>query len=145
LVAVRDNKEATKNLTLVTKVRGEKEKITILKGIFKTTTGVVEGLDYRSGNQYGRTNANGEFSYEDGKKVKFSISELNLGTILGDTIITPMNLVNGSVSKSPKPRNIIRLLSIFDADNNNANGIQIDSAVREALEEYRFQIDINLD
>jgi len=145
LVAVRDNKEATKGLSEVVKVRGKKEKINVLTGVFRTTTGIVEGVDYRSGNQYGRTNNKGEFQYEDGKNVKFSISELNFGTTLGNSVVSPINLVSTSSVNHPKPRNIIRLLSVFDADNNNANGIQIDSAVRKALEEYRFQIDINLE
>ena len=145
LVAVRDNKVPTKGLTEVVKVRGKQEKINVLTGVFRTTTGIVEGVDYRSGNQYGRTNNRGEFKYEEGKNVKFSISELNFGTTLGNSVISPINLVPSSSVNHPKPRNIIRLLSIFDADNNNANGIQIDNAVREALEEYRFQIDINLE
>ena len=144
LVAVRDNKEATKVLTEVTKVRGEKEAIHVLTGVFKTTTGVVEGLDYRCGNQSGRTNANGEFKYEDGKKIKFSIAELDFGTTNADAVITPANLVPATSFNHPRPRNIVRLLSVFDSDGNNANGITIDKAVREALDKYRFQIDLNL-
>ena len=144
LVAVRDNKEATKVLTEVTKVRGEKEPIKVLTGVFKTTTGVVEGLDYRCGNQSGRTNEKGEFKYEDGKKVKFSIAELDFGTTNADAVITPANLVPATSFDHPRPRNIVRLLSVFDSDGDNANGITIDKAVREALEKYRFQIDLNL-
>ena len=144
LVAVRDNKEATKVLTEVTKVRGEKETIQVLTGVFKTTTGVVEGLDYRCGNQSGRTNEKGEFKYEDGKKIKFAIAELNFGTTNADVVISPANLVPSTSFNHPRPRNIVRLLSVFDSDGNNANGITIDKAVREALDKYRFQIDLNL-
>lgn len=144
LVAVRDNTEATKVLTEVTKVRGDKEPIKILTGIFKTTTGVVGGLDYRCGNQSGRTSINGEFQYEEGKKIKFSISELDFGTGMADSIISPVNLVSATSLDHPRPRNIVRLLSVLDSDGNNANGIFIDNVVREALEKYRFQIDLNL-
>jgi hypothetical protein len=144
LVAVRDNTEATKGLSPVVKVRGVKEEVKVLTGVFKSTTGLVEGLDYRCGNQFGKTNANGEFKYEEDKKVKFSISQLSFGTAQGDAVVTPANLVVSTSFDHPRPRNIIRLLSVLDADGNSANGIQIDNAVREALEKYRFQIDLNL-
>jgi hypothetical protein len=72
LVAVRDNLSSTKNYE-IEKVSGEKEVITVLDGVFQSLNGVVEGLEYRSGNQFGRTDSSGTFKYEEGKTVKFSI------------------------------------------------------------------------
>ena len=85
----------------------------------------------------------GEFNYEEGKKIKFSIYQLELGTTEGNSIVTPANLVFSTSFDHPKPRNIIRLLAVLDSSSAGAN-VVIDDAVREALEKYRSQIDINL-
>ena|GEM_PF-2968503 len=142
LVAVRDNRLSTLNLS-TDKVSGEKEEIEVLDAVFKSINGAVEGLEYRSGNQFGRTDANGAFKYEDGKKVKFSIYQLELGITEAKAVVTPADLVPSTSFNHPKPRNIIRLLNAFDAISGD-DKITIDSAVREALEKYRSQIDINL-
>ena len=141
MVSVRDNTLPTKNYN-VAKVSGKKEVTTVLDGVFQSVGGVVEGLEYRSGNQFGRTNANGAFKYEEGKTVKFYIYQLELGITEAKAVVTPADLVPATSFNHPKPRNIIRLLNAFDKPN-TAN-IYIDNAVREALEKYRSQIDINL-
>ena len=141
LVAVRDNNLSTKKLT-IDKVSGKKEVIKVLDGVFQSVGGVVEGLEYRSGNQFGRTDANGGFKYEEGKTIKFYIYQLELGITEAKAVVTPADLVPATSFNHPKPRNIIRLLNAFDKPN-TAN-IYIDNAVREALEKYRSQIDINL-
>ena len=141
MVAIRDNNLSTKSYA-VTKVSGETEAIKVLGGVFKSIGGVVEGLEYRSGNQFGRTDVNGAYKYEEGKKVKFYIYQLELGITEAKAMVTPADLVPSSSFNHPKPRNIIRLLNAFDAPA-SAN-ILIDNAVREALEKYRSQIDINL-
>jgi hypothetical protein len=142
LVSVRDNKLATKKIS-ITKVRGQKKVIKIFDGVFKSLDGIVQGLEYRSGNQFGRTDENGVFKYEEGKKIKFSIYQLELGTTESKAVITPADLIPSTSFNHPKPRNLIRLLNAFDAINGD-NKITIDNAVREALEKYRSQIDINL-
>ena len=142
LVAVRDNVAITQQLS-TEKVSGEKETIQVVDGVFQSIGGVVEGLEYRSGNQFGRTDANGAFKYEEGKKVKFSIYQLELGITEGKAVITPADLIPSTSFNHPKPRNIIRLLNAFDAISGD-DKITIDNAVREALESYRSQIDINL-
>ena len=143
LVAVRDNTLATKQFLGDVEVRGEKQTIKVLTGVFKSTDGVVEGLEYRSGNQFGRTNEKGEFLYEEGKKIKFYIYQLELGITEANAVLTPANLVVSTSFEHPRPRNIIRLLSAFDAIDSDAK-ITIDDAVRGALEKYRSQIDLNL-
>ena len=142
LIAIRDGELATKQATSSV-VRGKKEVIKILTGVLKTTTGVVEGVKFRSGNQSGLTNAEGIFSYEDGKQVSFSIYQLGLGITQGQAVITPADLVISTSFNHPKPRNIIRLLNAFDANSDDTK-VTIDHAVREALEIYRSQIDLNL-
>ncbi len=142
LIAVRDNNFTTQQIS-IEKVRGEEEIVKVLDGTFQSIGGVVEGLAYRSGNQFGRTDENGVFKYEEGKKVKFSIYQLELGITQGKAVVTPADLVPATSFNHPKPRNIIRLLNAFDAINGDSK-ITIDNAVRESLETYRSQIDINL-
>jgi len=141
LVAVRDNVLVTKSYE-VAKVSGKKEVIKVLEGVFQSVGGVVEGLEYRSGNQFGRTSSTGTFKYEEGKKIKFYIYQLELGITDAKAVVTPADLIPATSFNHPKPRNIIRLLNAFDAP--NSSNILIDDAVRESLEKYRSQIDINL-
>ena len=143
LVAVRDNNLSTKQYSQSVEVRGDKQEIKILTGVFKTTSGVVEGLEYRCGNQFGRTSATGEFNYEEGKEIKFYIYQLELGITQANAVVTPANLVASTSFDHPRPRNIIRLLGAFDAISGDGK-VTIDDAVREALEKYRSQIDLNL-
>ena len=143
LVAVRDNKFSNKQYNN-SALRTKKQPTVILKGVFKTVGGVVQGISYRSGNQFGRTNTNGEYSYEEGKSIKFYIYQLELGITKGKYIITPADLVVGTSFNHPKPRNIIRLLKAFDADGTLGGNVKIDNAVRQSLEIYRSQIDLNL-
>jgi len=142
LVSVRDNTLPIRRYGL-NNSRGDKKEAIILSGTFKSIQGPVEGLDYRSGNQSGRTNAQGEFHYEEGANIRFSVHELTLGDTLSKAIITPADLVPATSFDHPKPRNIIRLLAAFDAIAEDKK-ITIDQAVRDALETYRSQIDINL-
>ena len=141
LVSIRDNTLVTKSYK-IEKTSGEKEVTRVLNGLFQSVGGVVEGLEYRSGNQFGRTDSSGTFTYEEGKTVKFYIYQLELGTTQAKAVVTPADLVPATSFNHPKPRNIIRLLNAFDAP--NSSNILIDNAVREALEKYRSQIDINL-
>ena len=141
LVAVRDNVQIAKTIGTVI-VKREKIKLKILSGVFKSSTGVVQGLEYRSGNQFGRTDSNGTFKYEEGKKIKFYVYQLELGITETKPIITPADLIVATSFNHPKPRNIIRLLKAFDSTSGAT--IVIDNAVRSALEKYRSQIDVNL-
>lgn len=93
----------------------------------------VEGISYTSGGESGLTDASGTFSYETGKSVTFSIGGIQLGTVSGKTIITPVNLVAGAVDETdPTVTNIVQFLLTIDEDMNATNGIQISDAMRMA-------------
>jgi len=141
MVAVRDGVLTVK--TYAALATDTAQSTVILTGIFKSTDGVVEGLGYRSGGQFGRTNAQGVFTYEEGKAIKFHLAELEIGIATTKAVMTPADLVLSTSFNHPKPRNIIRLLKVFDAIDGD-NKITIDSAVRESLTKYRAQIDLNL-
>lgn len=94
---------------------------TTLTGAFKNT----EGVTYESGNEKGLTNAKGEFTYEEGEKVTFSIGGVTIGTVAGKEAITPLDLVSDASSATTKVKNIVRFLMLLDADAIPNNGIKI--------------------
>jgi hypothetical protein len=56
----------------------------------------VQGMKFLSGGQTGLTGANGEFSYEVGKSVTFSVGGVVVGNAPGAAVITPMDLVKAA-------------------------------------------------
>lgn len=93
----------------------------------------VEGLTYTSGSATGLTDANGNFTYQTGQSVTFSIGDIVLGTVSGTAIVTPVQLVTGATNETdPSVVNIVQFLITIDDDHNPANGIQITPAIRTA-------------
>ncbi len=117
--------------------------ISILQGVLKSIEGAVEGIAFRSGSQSGFTDENGTFSYEDGKKIRFSIGMMELSETKAKSVMSPYDLVESVSFDHPKPRNIASLFSLFDAINNDSK-ITIDQPVRDAIDKYRAPIDLNL-
>lgn len=91
---------------------------------------VVEGLSYSSGDQSGTTSDTGSFTYEVGETVTFSVGAVEIGTVAGGDIISPVDLT-GSNSTMPDTQNIVRFLLMLDSDGDSANGITISSEVRD--------------
>ena len=101
-----------------------------------TATGVfldsaVEGLGYVSGDSAGLTNAEGEFVYEVGKAVRFTVGDIVIGEALGQRLMTPITLVNGGDTDHPTVLNIARFLQSIDEDDNVSNGILITEQARD--------------
>jgi hypothetical protein len=97
----------------------------------------VQGLDYESRDgagavtQSGTTNGSGEFLYQAGDAVSFSLAggTIDLGTATGQSFLTPADLV-GAMSPVPADkwrtfRNILRLIQTMDADGDPNNGISL--------------------
>lgn len=103
-------------------------------GVFKDSN--VSGLTYKSGDKSGVTNQKGQFSYEEGKNVDFSIGKLELGSGLGRPVMTPLDLVNNGSLKSTAAINIVRFLMMLDKDNIPNNGIEISSKVQEIAKNW---------
>jgi len=80
----------------------------------KFVDGPVGGLDYVSGSQSGTTAADGTFTYEAGKTVKFSVKGIVLGEVPGGDIITPVHLAMANDPYagvgSPQVINMVRFL-----------------------------------
>jgi len=89
----------------------------------------VQGVAYRSGALSGFTGPGGEYEFEVGKPVTFSIGDLVIGTVTeGSGVLTPLDF--GSLQLAI---NVANLLQSIDKDAVPANGIVIIDAMHTAL------------
>ncbi|GGC86555.1 carboxylesterase/lipase family protein [Halopseudomonas salina] len=94
----------------------------------------VSGLDFQTEDGSGETNANGQFTYASGQTVSFAIGDLDLGSAVGATILTPLDIVDGAPgANDQRVSNMLVLLQTLDADGNLNNGIQITEAIRDEV------------
>lgn len=92
----------------------EEELIVVATGQFGSAP--VSGADYVSGSLSGVTGSDGEFQYEVGAPIRFSIGDIPLGrAVSGKTVITAQDLAAGSEAASNEAINIERLLQSLDA------------------------------
>ncbi len=96
-----------------------------LQGRFKDSN--VDGLEYTGNNRSGITFNGGRFNYEKGDTVTFSIGNIELGSALGSSLITPSDL-GKTENKTIK---IAQLLQSLDSVGTLNDGITIDGKVRE--------------
>ena len=101
---------------------------TIASGVFKDSN--VSGLSFASGGETGTTGTDGDFTYEVGQPVIFSVGGVTIGSAGGESIVTPIDLVPGSSSSTLEVQNIVRFLLMLDTDGEPTNGITISSAVQ---------------
>ena len=99
----------------------------------------VEGLSFTSGDQTGTTDGEGTFIYEVGQNVVFSVGALDIGSVVGNDIITPVDLT-ASNSTMPDTQNIVRFLLMLDVDGDSTNGITISNEVQLMAENW-VQVD----
>ena len=103
-------------------------------GVFKDSN--VSGLRYVSGAKEGVTDASGGFQYEDDKSVSFSIGGVELGSGLGKSVMTPLDLVENGSFASDEVINIVRFLIMLDENNKPSDGIVISSKVQEKAKSW---------
>ncbi len=97
----------------------------------KTGTGyyvdsAVAGVDYVCGSQTGKTDADGKFTFEEGKECTFTLAGVPLRTTKADELADGKKIVE----ENPK---VAKLLQSIDADGDLSNGIQVTDEVVEAL------------
>jgi len=104
----------------------------------------VSGLAYTTETQSGLTNELGEFRYNEGETVTFSIGNTVLGLAPGDDVITPFDLTgikaldaeieiinslrSSTANSYDRAINIAALLQTLDKDGNPDNGIDLAEA-----------------
>lgn len=111
-----------------------------------TKTGVlldsaVSNISYQTATQSGTTNANGEFSYQDGETVTFSIGNLTFPATTAGTVITPVSMAGAASITDTQANNIARLLQSLDEDGNPGNGISIPAGAATAAAPVDFNVD----
>jgi subtilisin family serine protease len=85
----------------------------------------VQGLHYTTSTQSGYTNSNGQFQYLAGEKVNFYIGNIFIGSSLGQSVLTPIDIVSNGNIDNIKVLNIARVLQSFDSDKDPSNGISL--------------------
>lgn len=96
----------------------------------------VAGVSYTTSpsGQTGTTNAAGQYEYEEGDTVTFSIGGIELPSVTAKGTVTPLDMGGDSADlTTPTVVNIIRLLQTLDEDGDPENGITITSATTTAL------------
>jgi len=108
-----------------------------------TQTGVfidsaVAGLHYVSKStsgtttHSGTTNASGEYRYEPGDTVTFSIGDIAFPPVTAKSKVTPLDIASTDDVHDITVVNIARLLQTLDSDGDPSNGIKIEDAVHTA-------------
>ncbi len=108
--------------------------VVLLDGVFKDSN--VSGLTYESGGKNGVTGTKGEFKYEEGADVKFSIGGVELGSGMGKAVMTPIDLVTDGTLATPEVINKVRFLMMLDKDDDPNNGIEISEKVQTAAADW---------
>ncbi len=87
---------------------------------------LVFGLRYETPTTSGTTNAQGQFSYRNGETIRFYVGDVFIGEAVGQTIITPVELVSGAIDENNvQVQNIAMFLQSIDDDGDESNGITI--------------------
>ena len=102
--------------------------------------GAIAGVDYRTAGAAGVTDAAGSFRYRDRRRgwpwggadaVRFSIGDVELGTVDGAALVTPFQLAGDRrCTTSDGVAQELRLLEALDGDRDPSNGIAIPAATR---------------
>ncbi len=94
----------------------------------------VAGVEFSTASQSGLTNAQGEFLYRAGEAVRFTVGGIELGTVTGRPLVTPVELTGsadpGTVAAQNAATRLLVFLQSVDADRDIANGIGIDADTR---------------
>ena len=105
-------------------------------GVFldSPVAGLTYATAYKGQTVVSQTNEDGVFFYARGQNLTFSIGSLELGTVKGKSVITPMDLFPGATGTSdPRVVNLCVLLQTLDQDADLNNGIQITKEIADLV------------
>ncbi|WP_228278733.1 hypothetical protein [Acinetobacter indicus] len=91
------------------------------------TDGPVSGATYTINGVSKRTNAQGEFEYQEGDEITFHIGNIEIGTVTGADRITPVELADDVTTRT----NLLIFLQSLDSEGDHDDGIQIPDSVSQ--------------
>ncbi|MFX1477288.1 MAG: carboxylesterase/lipase family protein [Promethearchaeota archaeon] len=104
----------------------------------------IEGLSYQTPTLSGITDMKGQFKYNTGESVVFSIGKLNLGETVGNEMISLIDLFPGAKNSSDqRVINLCILLQTLNESGNVNNGIRIPEIVATIVSEFNGQLNFN--
>ncbi|MGD8583361.1 MAG: family 16 glycosylhydrolase, partial [Gammaproteobacteria bacterium] len=103
----------------------------------------VEGVTFQTATQSGVTNAMGEFKYQAGETITFSLGDIVLGTVKGAAIITPVELTGSFDPTNQAATNLLVFLQSIDEDEFHANGITVSAATQAAAVGQALDFDLS--
>lgn len=93
-------------------------------GVFLDSA-AVEGLGFSTATMTGRTNASGEFDFNAGESITFSLGEFDLPTVQAAAIVSTVDIFGTSDVADPRVADLSRLLQTLDTDSIASNGITL--------------------
>ena len=78
----------------------------------------------------GLTNASGEFEYNSRDRVTFSIGDVQLGSVTGASVLTPVEVTGARKTSDRRVINMVRFLQTLDDDGDPSNGLEIKTITR---------------
>jgi hypothetical protein len=101
--------------------------ITIITGVFVDSA--VQGLNYKTASQSGKTNETGSFSYVAGEMITFSIGDIEFPEVAAGALLSPLDVFAVTDMNDIRVQNMARLLQTLDTDGTPGNGITISDDV----------------
>ncbi|MCK6262729.1 hypothetical protein KP803_05510 [Vibrio sp. ZSDE26] len=92
----------------------------------------VANINYATETLSGVTDSNGNYLYEEGETVTFSIGSITFPPVLASGVVTPLDIANSNDPEDDQVVNIIRFLQTLDTDGDPSNGITISDDVKDA-------------
>ncbi|MEC7220034.1 MAG: Ig-like domain-containing protein, partial [SAR324 cluster bacterium] len=89
----------------------------------------------------GTTDSKGQFYYNPGDMVSFSLGGTSLGSVKAVPVLTPVTVIGATDTSDPRVVNMSRLLQSLDDDGDPSNGIGICESTRESLETTKIDFD----
>ena len=102
---------------------------TVYTGVFLDSA--VNNLSYSTASGSGKTNEQGEFTYQLNETITFSIGNITFPEVDAANVVTPLTLFDTQDVNELKVVNSLRLIQSLDIDGDASNGIDIPNAAHE--------------
>lgn len=95
------------------------------------TDGVIIGANYTINGVTKQTNERGEFEYQEGDEITFSVGDIEIGKVKGDSRITPLELAKDEKTQL----NLMVFLQSLDTEGDHDDGIKLPSDISSLSKE----------